>query len=75
MDLMQSPSQLFLHCSVLCCYLFFSVSEDWQVNILALCLHPGTVRGWDVVEMLSDLHNESSSEYAELTEGFLNGAA
>lgn len=34
-----------------------------------------TARGWDVVEMLSDLHSASSSEYAELTEGSLNDAA
>lgn len=74
MDLIQSLSQ-FLYCSVLCCYFLFSASMDWEVNLLALCLHPGTARGWDVVEVLSDLYSASSSEYAELTEGFLNGAA
>lgn len=61
--------------SALHCYLLFSVSEDWEVTTLALCLHASTDRAWNVMEMLFDLHSESLSEHAEVTKGLLRSAA
>jgi len=74
-DLMHSSSQLFLCSSALHCYLFLAVSEDRGFTIPALCLHPSTARARDMEEMLSDLRSASSSEYTEVTKGFLNSAA